>query len=193
MTEVNEIHLLIHPQDVLFTSDPELPVPDIYIRQEEQWDQDVTYIAENPNTILVEYSGGRHAHFISEHPQEISENNPGWKRRNDRIQRYQEVLGNRYVHVDGYVFPKDQDFLKLIEENDLDINSMIKIKAYGEFYHGCVKQWSREFKEALQSLGISSEVELDQELSIDREEYIEINNLNREFIESKENREPALT
>lgn len=146
--EITQIDALIHPDYCLFNRVNDIPLHPNQLRLREAWDQRVNSLAENPNSVLFYYS------CVNNPPLTLSQGDKDniaqlGEYDQTRIDRYSEILGDRFINMRRTEEPDAVELRILMERGMIYDWRATQLYSYGEIYEGCVWEWNRGVKSAL--------------------------------------------
>lgn len=148
--EINQFDVLVHPDFHLrWVEKPVLSAS--HIRRRQRWDQRVVELKRNNQAVLLHFSSFLQLYGVSGVIDRG--NNKIYKDELERIRRYKDQLGNRYLLFAGNERPLFETLQRILIIRGLSYDPQNSVLyAYGEYYPRCVEGWR---KHLVKELGIA--------------------------------------
>jgi hypothetical protein len=146
---VSQIDILVHP-DFYQMDTPELPLHSRQIELRKKWDERIKELQKNDEAILIYFSNIPEEKLKQVMKGEAIITNGIERDDLGRIERYKELLGERFILYSKMV-PNDGEIKRTFDEKGMTYKAdTTKIYPYGEALEACVTAYSWHIKEELQ-------------------------------------------
>lgn len=155
MSRISTVHVLVHPDyNARNDTHAHLGLHPIQKDLRASWEGQAITISKSPCELLV-YISAFGIDKLRNDSTKVTDRDVILEDDLDRIRRFSDLLGDRLVILPNDFHAVVGLFNKAVKRNNLTFDTdSLQVRAFGEYYEGCVKTWGNLISKAL---GVSDE------------------------------------